>query len=166
MATTSTPLLLPYHSQSLTYLSCESEQRLCYLGDDVDADIFSGLAIWHSACNSHLSFTPTTPPVSTLSTTYDANYCAVTVKSACNAAEMSQANCNAQYTGTAFSSCFCQPEILSQQYTCLYLGNVSCILTDAALTSIPAYSYCQNAPSVLDSLTGNVSSLFPTHYVA
>ncbi len=90
---------------------------------------------------------------------YDAAYCVYTVRAACASAKMSHANCNAQYTGSAYSSCSCQPELLSLDYTCLYLGNVSCLLTDVALTNIAAYSGCENGPSVLDSLTANVSSL-------
>ncbi len=65
-------------------------------------------------------------------------------------------SCDLAFKGTALSSCFCQPSILSLQYTCGVVGNVSCEFTSAEFTNLPAYALCKNLYSVLGTLPPSV----------
>jgi hypothetical protein len=132
--------------------SCESEQRLCFGNDMNDNVMATGLSLWHSVCDNRITFSPSTPAVSTLSTTNDPNFC-TTAYSACQSHLNSQGECSLSdpKLGPEFSTCFCQPELLSLAYTCVYMGNLTCQGEPAALTNIPGYNFCRNAPSVLVS---------------
>jgi hypothetical protein len=132
--------------------SCENEQRLCFGNDDNDGSLQTGIDQWHSACDTEITFSPTTPIVTSLTATYNQDFCN-TAGSACASGNDLASQCSLSYTnlGAHFSSCFCQPELLSLQYTCLYQLNTSCLAEPAALTNIPAYNFCDNAASVLGS---------------
>lgn len=131
--------------------SCESEVRLCLDSDDGDDSMQTAIDEWHSACDNEITFSPTTPVVTSLTATYNQDFCSA-AGSAC-ASELDLATqCSLSYTNFgAFSSCYCQPEMLSLQYTCQYQRNTSCFGEPAALTNIVAYSFCDNAASVLGS---------------
>lgn len=139
--------------------SCESEYRLCLGNNDFDGEEQELLSIWNSACDNVVTFTPTTPALSTLTATYDDQYC-TTAYSACEAAAADQQACSASYLGKdvqKFSSCFCAPPILSEGYTCGFLGNVSCRQVPATLTNLPEYPFCDNFMQVLGTAgPGNV----------
>jgi hypothetical protein len=130
--------------------SCENEERLC-LGTD-DGSLQTAIDGWHSACDGEITFSPTTPVVTSLTATYNQDFCN-TAGSACASGLDLTSQCSLSYTslGAQFSSCICQPELLSLQYTCLYQVNTSCFGEPATLTNLPAYKLCDNAASVLGS---------------
>ena len=132
--------------------SCESEARLCLGNDDGDGSMQTAIDEWHSACDKEITFSPTTPVVTSLTATDNNQDFCNTVGSACASGIDLASQCSLSYTSLgAFSSCYCQPELLSLQYTCLYQANTSCFGEPAALTNIPAYNFCDNAASVLGS---------------
>jgi hypothetical protein len=131
--------------------SCESELRLCLDSDDGDGSLQTAIDEWHSACDLEITFSPTTPVVTSLTATYNQDFCNA-AGSACASEADLISQCSLSYTNLGqFSSCYCQPELLSLQYTCLYQLNTSCFGEPAALTDIPAYNFCNNAASVLGS---------------
>ena len=74
----------------------------------------------------------------------------------CQSGQYSQQECHSSYPKqpVSFSSCFCEPALLSMDYTCLYLQNVSCFSTPAALTNLAGvYPYCTNLFQVLGSVS-------------
>ena len=126
--------------------SCESELHLCLDSDDNDGSLQTAIDEWHSACDKEITFSPTTPVVTSLTATYNQDFCNA-AGSACASGLDLTSQCSLSYTslGAQFSSCICQPELLSLQYTCLYQLNASCLGEPAALTNIPAYNFCDNA---------------------
>jgi hypothetical protein len=104
-------------------------------------------------------YTPTTPILSSITVSYDPDACPA-ASTACGQMDYSRSQC--LLTGhtsdtTAFSSCLCNPAILSLEYTCSVLGNVSCLQVPAHLDSMTGYSYCNNINDVLtipESLVG------------
>jgi hypothetical protein len=137
--------------------SCDSEERLC-LGSDVnDGSFQTYIRSWHSACDDVITFSPTTPALSSITVPYDPKFCN-TVLSSCARASISAAGCDGSYTGQQYSSCICQPPLFSLQYTCEFLGNTSCLLTTAALTGMAAYGLCPNLVDVLGGGNASVSA--------
>jgi len=130
--------------------SCESEIRLCLDSDDGDGSLQTAIDEWHSACDGEITFSPTTPVVTSLTATYNEDFCRA-AGSACASEADLVTQCSLSYIGAQFSSCYCQPELLSLQYSCDYQLNTSCFGEPAALTNIPAYNFCDNAASVLGS---------------
>jgi hypothetical protein len=52
-----------------------SEQRLC-LGTPIeDVQVRSETDLWHSACDREITFTPTTPPISSIAATFNVDIC-------------------------------------------------------------------------------------------
>ena len=139
-------------------LSCESEQRLCYGNDNLDQLMQSELEIWNSACDSKITFSPTTPVLSSLASTYDEQYC-TSAASACQIGVAGLQSCSISYLGKdaqKYSSCYCAPSLLSAEYTCGFLGNASCMQIPATLTNLIQHKYCDNFMSVLGSGSGSV----------
>jgi hypothetical protein len=135
----------------LTSRSCESEWRLCLENDDFDGDAQEDVSLWNSACDAQITFSPTTPVLSTVTATYDDQYC-TTAAAACDRDKTALEACSISYLGqdaTKYSSCFCAPPVLSDAYTCGFLGNVSCRQVPATLTNLVEYTYCDNFMSVL-----------------
>ena len=132
--------------------SCESELHLCLDSDDDDGSLQTAIAEWHSACDIEITFSLTTPVVTSLTATYNDDFCSAAGSACASEADLiSQCSLSHTTLGAQFSSCYCQPELLSLQYTCEYLLNTSCFGEPAALTDIPAYNFCDNAASVLGS---------------
>jgi len=106
---------------------------------------------WHSVCDSYINFVPTTPVLSSLTATRNNNFCRSDVVHNCLSASASNEQCiPLADTSSALSSCLCQPPLILNLYTCLFLGNASCQAgTSAALTNIPLYTFCSNAPEVV-----------------
>jgi hypothetical protein len=143
--------------QVLTLHSCESEQRLCFGNGNLDSQAQDEVDTWHSVCDKKISFTPTTPPVSSITAPYTVQYCN-TVFSSCASGAFEQSQCQTMHSSANDRiSCLCQPKILSLAYTCEFLGNATCLQTSAALSNIPGYSYCPGFQAALGGL-GNVST--------
>jgi hypothetical protein len=130
--------------------SCGSEQRLCYGNNMFDGQMNALASNWNSACDRVITFTPTTPAASTLSASYDQQYC-TTAASACQDQDNALQSCSISYLGkdtAKFSSCFCDPPVLSAAFTCGYLGNVSCAAAPATLSNFVQYTACDNFASL------------------
>lgn len=162
-STTITGKKIHCHTHSVTTMvlmacRCESEYRLCFDDDSQDLPIENQLEIWHSICDSRLTFSLTTPVVSNIITSFHPNFCNTAV-SACDSGILSQSECSETYAGhgsaSAFSSCLCQPKLLSLAYTCNVLGNISCQLTPGAVTNMPQYKLCTNLLEVLGTVGGH-----------
>lgn len=110
---------------------------------------------WHSVCDTYINFTPTTPVLSSLTATRNNNFCRSDVIHNCLSASASNEQCSPLADNpSAHSSCLCQPPLILNFYTCLFLGNASCqVGTTAALTNIPLYTFCSNAPEVIATAT-------------
>ena len=96
-------------------------------------------------------YTPTTPVLSSISVSYDPKECSA-ASTACERMSYSRSQC--LLTGktsdtSAYSSCLCDPAILSLEYSCRVLGNVSCLQVPAHLDQMTGYSYCDNINEVL-----------------
>lgn len=132
--------------------------RLCYGNNDLDELMQSELAVWNSGCDDKITYSPTTPVLSTVTATYDVQYC-TTAASACQDGLDALQSCSINYLGQAqqYSSCYCQPSLLSAEYTCGFLGNVSCEQIPATLTNMVQYRYCTNFMEVLGGSSGSVS---------
>lgn len=132
---------------------------MCFGNDNNDDSVQTGINQWHSVCDKKITFTPTTPPITSLASTYlGADFC-TTAFSACEQGNQLAQQCSRSYSGSVsqFSSCYCQPQLLSLQYTCLFLGNTSCEAEPATLSNMPQYKYCSNFGSVLGSNTSKSS---------
>lgn len=150
--------LLARLKTSLTVSSCESEMRLCSGNTDLDGDMQAELQVWNSACDREISFSPTTPILSSLTTTYDAEFC-TSVASMCQVGEVELQSCSISYLGKdiqKWSSCYCAPSLLSAEYSCNFIANISCLATPATLTDMEQYGYCDNFLSVLGGGSGTV----------
>ena len=148
-------LSISRHESCLNIIRCESEQRICFGNDRLDPVFETGISVWHSICDPLITFTPTTAPISTIVRTWDPDVC-TTAHSACDKQNALISSCSDHSKGTAFFPCVCQPSILSLQYTCEFIGNVSCLLTSAATTNMAAYHFCSNLPAVLGSAPASV----------
>ncbi len=102
---------------------------------------------WHTQCSAHLgtlSFTPTTLPVSSLTTTWAAADCSRLALS-CTSADYETNLCSSTYLPaqtTEYLSCVCREPVYSLFSECQYNGNISCKATSAAESNILGYSVC------------------------
>jgi len=102
---------------------------------------------WHTECSARLTsltFTPTTLPVSTLTTTWDAAICSSLALS-CTSADYETNLCSSTYLPartTEYLSCVCKEPIYSLMSECQYNGNISCLATSATESNILGYSVC------------------------
>jgi len=73
------------------------------------------------------------------------------IESACASESMEDSLCYSSHRSdlNGYKSCVCQPQIISLDYMCEYLGNKSCQLTTADLTNLELYPLCSN---LLESL--------------
>ena len=120
--------------------------RLCSGTYNFDNDYEALVSTWHSACDSHdatESFTPTTPPLSTLSTTVNVEVCSALHSSCVNAYD-AFGSCTSSYSldPDKALSCACQTPLLSLASACAYDVNVTCLLTTAELTNIDLFTSC------------------------
>lgn len=127
---------------SLTVVSCENEVRLCAQSPALDSYYELEVEIWHSACDSFISFTVTTPITALLSATLDLDACGQ-IYEACISGGMERTSCASSATATIdLLSCMCQPRITSLYSVCLYDGNVSCVGTPGITTAILGHTFC------------------------
>ena len=127
--------------------SCNSEERLCLGNDIVDNDFTDDYYSWSSWCDPVVNYTPTTPVLSPITAPYNEFYC-LTASSACYSMTASRSGCTQSDVASA-SSCLCAPAVLSLEYTCSVLGNVSCIQVPAHLDQMSGWSYCNDIEQVL-----------------
>lgn len=144
---------------------CEYELQLCFLGNELDSTFDEGVELWHSLCGAYVTFTPTTPAASAF-TEYPDELCQE-VKKACQTAKSMRDECSTHKDDldtSSPSSCTCNPRLLRQEYTCLYVGNASCLATEVAFSNLPGYSRCDNFQLVIGS--GVVSKTCLIKYLA
>lgn len=121
---------------------CENESRFCG-GMNSGPYLFDLADSWHSACNSRITFTPTTPALSTYSS-IDIDACS-SAWDGCISQSAEASKCLGYTTKESeLQSCMCQPQMLSAAFTCNYYANVSCELTPGTLSEVLGYSYCSN----------------------
>jgi hypothetical protein len=134
----------------------------CITNMDDSILIFVG----HSICDSSITFTPTTPAVSTITAPVDSR-CGDPFESACHQASDGVQNCQFSFSGTASSSieakinCLCQSTLLSEAFTCEYVGNVTCSDKPVATSSLYGYGLCSNFPAFFQSMLTEVSRSLP-----
>jgi hypothetical protein len=131
--------------------SCQSEFRICVQGYEYDSE-FEGpqglYALWHSACDGAISYTPTTPPITSLSATAGVDAC-LTAESNCAALGLSTESCTSSYSLSAeLQHCFCQPAVLDLASRCEIDGSVSCLLKTPVSTNLWSYKQCRSAEVV------------------
>lgn len=50
---------------------------------------------------------------------------------------------------TSVSSCLCAPPVLSQEFTCSFLANISCAQVPAHLNHMSGWTFCDNLQDVI-----------------
>lgn len=141
---------------------CESEMRLCFEDNSLDDTYQSALSLWHSLCNTFITFSPTTPAVSAINTSYDA-LCGNAIEEDCTTAQIILEQCSNSHTDNVlFTSCLCQPQFLSLDYTCEFLGNTSCLGVPATLSSLAGYQICPNFGEIIGTGIVNESASVQT----
>lgn len=144
---------------------CNNEERLCLGNDELDKDFMTASSLWHSWCDPIVNYSPTTPIISSITAPYSPSYCR-TASSACYSMIVSRNRCTGDGSDSdsnllSVSSCLCAPEVLSMEFTCSVLGNVSCIQIPGHLDQMSGYRYCSNINQVLTlepSLTASLRS--------
>lgn len=138
--------------------------RLCVEGPWDDNEWESWISQWHFICDSYITFTPTTPPISSISTTLYFDYCTL-ANSYCASLTVGLDQCSMSIMSfnSQMVSCYCQPRFLTMAYSCEYIGNMSCLQTGATLSSIWGYSFCSNFQSVIG--TGLVSLYWHVQHI-
>jgi hypothetical protein len=138
--------LFTFETRQLTRIcSCESEYRLCLDSYEEDNAMQEVLANWHSGCDEFITFTPTTPVLSTPTFTIGNPTCSI-IASVCTFAGSITRACKETYTASSqiasLSSCICQPSLLSSASVCEYDGNITCNNFPATLASIDLWNLC------------------------
>ncbi|RYP56176.1 hypothetical protein DL769_009960 [Monosporascus sp. CRB-8-3] len=139
-------------------VECKEENRECVKGYHFDSTSDDMIARWHDNCSPYLTFTPTTPILTPLSTTMDMDGCK-SAYDACLRQDDGVKLCAEAYSAspTEVTSCLCQPTHLSVASVC-YVDRTKCILTETAnISTVLEYSYCQ--PAWLSSVAQPVSAL-------
>jgi len=128
---------------------CESEVRLCFLDTRLDLTYQTALSLWHSLCNTFTTFPTTTPTLSTISASYDALCGDSAIGEACATARLLFDDCSSSFSApNLLTSCVCQPQFLSLDYSCEYLGNTSCLGIPATVEELVGYG-CSNFGAVI-----------------
>lgn len=130
----------------LTFFSCKDDVRRCLESHMFDSQFDSRVRRWHSTCDSRLPSTAslTTPPVTSLTATYDFGACN-RLEESCVSAGYEINKCSQTWMPTSslsYVSCACQPPVYSLFSECQYNGNISCKRTTAAESNIMGYSIC------------------------
>ena len=141
--------------------SCNNEERLCLGAKIIDYGFVNYYNCWYSICDPIIRHTPTLPPLSSITAPYNSNFCK-TASSACVEMKDSRSLCEIAYTSgeptTSVSKCFCSPPVLSLEYTCSFLGNISCLQVPAHFTRMTGWTICSNFDSVLTVAPSVVST--------
>jgi hypothetical protein len=122
--------------------SCENELRFCS-GMSIGDTWLDIIDTWHSKCDTKITFTPTTPVLSTYSH-IDFQICN-SVWDGCVTESAERVKCQS-YTADEgeLRSCLCKTKVLAAAFTCSYVGNVSCLMNPGTLSAVRGYSYCAN----------------------
>ncbi|ORY12581.1 hypothetical protein BCR34DRAFT_600472 [Clohesyomyces aquaticus] len=135
-----------YCSQEMlsSYFACQDDITRCLESHMFDPQFEYKVKRWHEACDSRMTTTLTTPPVTSLTATYDFGACSRLQRS-CIRGDYETNKCSQTYlpsSSLSYASCACQPSIYSLFSECQYNGNISCKRTTAAESNILGYSYC------------------------
>jgi hypothetical protein len=126
--------------------SCESEYRQCLDSYEEDNEAQQVLANWHSECDKFITFTPTTPVLSTLTSTIPPYAVCTNIESICSLGGSITRDCKASYRAdsqsASLSSCLCQTSLLSAASVCEYDGNITCFQMPATLSSVDLWRLC------------------------
>jgi hypothetical protein len=126
---------------------CKGELRECSGGYTSDRYWDESIALWHEKCDPHLTFTPTTPMLTPLSTTLDTDEC-TSIYDACLQRSAGLSSCSEAYSAniTEAVSCLCRPSQLSAASRC-FVDRTDCWFrrTDppVTLSTVVEYEYCQ-----------------------
>lgn len=122
-------------------LRCENEFRLCLQEVTYDSYFDQARAQWHSYCDVRLP-SVTTPPLASITTTWNPNDCAKYEK-VCESAVYETNKCTTSVTAAVeFVSCVCRPKITSLYSSCWYDGGRKCAMENVQIEDIPGYSVC------------------------
>jgi len=130
---------------------CQSEERLCAGLPEADSIGESAVSVWHSHCDTAISFTPTTPPISSITVPYDTR-CNSPLFDACATGIQMISSCGDSYTGAVRTSCFCQEPLLSAAFTCDYIANSTCYHLPITSSNIWGSGFCSNFDSFFSSM--------------
>lgn len=137
---------------TMFFFSCNNEERLCIGATSLDYDFRNDYNCWYSICDHFISHTPSLAPLSSITAPYDVAFC-TTARDACREMKNSRSLCQIGYTRgdptASASSCFCSPPVLSLEYTCSFLGNISCIQVPGHFTRMTGWTLCENFEDVL-----------------
>ena len=126
----------------LTTISCENEANLCLKSPELDYLFELDVENWHSACDSTVTFSVTTPLISSLSQTVNAEACDQ-IYSNCISGGMIKSSCASTATATIdLLSCMCQPTLTYLYSACLFNANVSCYGVPGNTAGIIGHSFC------------------------
>ena len=122
--------------------SCQNEWNSCLKTYDANDDPEYVLQNWHSECDGFDNFHPTTPVISSLTATYAPAPVCSSIDSVCTIGGSITRACKQSYTASALTSCLCQSSLLSAASVCEYVGNKTCELVPATLSSIDLFILC------------------------
>ncbi|KAF2473546.1 uncharacterized protein BDR25DRAFT_217272 [Lindgomyces ingoldianus] len=124
--------------------ACQDDVRRCLESHMFDSQFDYRVEHWHETCDSRVATSFTTPPVTSLTATYDFNACQ-RLHQSCVSGDYETNKCSQTYlpmSSMSYVSCICQPPIYSLVSECQYNGNISCKRTTAAESNILGYSVC------------------------
>lgn len=125
---------------------CENEWRSCLDSDEEDSGAQYVLSEWNQECDSFISFTPTTPSVLSLTSTYAGVASCEDIQSACALVTSTGLQCASSYPQPSQSSqlfdCMCQEPVISAASVCDFDGNITCLDQPATLTNIAIWRAC------------------------
>lgn len=137
---------------------------MCIQGNDYDAE-FQGsqglLALWHSACDGTLTYSPTTSSLSALATTFDPPDC-LSAESDCNVLSAATSACSATYRDVGdVQSCICQSSVLKVASLC-DVGAGSCLGAPPNSTQLFSYQFCRQIKTPVTSHAATLASTMIT----
>lgn len=118
---------------------------------------------WLKRCRPEITFTLTTPILSTYASgTYSDPSCTSTAISACQSLQFLTSQCSSSYSGTtasAYYSCVCQQEAVSQASLCEIYG-ASCLGSTVISSTLFINQYCVSGvstqtPTVVSTTTSS-----------
>ena len=80
--------------------------------------------------------------ISSLTATYAGGGICSSIDSVCGIGGSLTRDCKQSYTASALSSCLCQSSLLSAASVCEYVGNQTCLLKPATLSSVDLFILC------------------------
>ncbi|KAN0110870.1 hypothetical protein V8E51_007257 [Hyaloscypha variabilis] len=140
---------------------CESEYRICLDSHEEDNAMQQVLANWHSGCDKFITFSPTTPVLSTPTFTIGNPACSA-IESICTFGGSITRACKESFTASiqiaSLSSCLCQSSLLSAASVCEYDGNITCNNFPATLADIDLWILCPAQVAALSTLSPTTTS--------